>query len=215
MQKLYIILLSVFAIIPICLVAYLSHTMGIETQTMTRDIAAIANLHPLAGFLSNFGMIVWSISAAIIFFTLKLLKEYLQLNERRFLKHFGVLTAYMGLDDFFQLHEVIGPEYLHVPEKLMLLGLIIFAMFVCIKYRKILIGEHVMVFILALLLLGGSVIYDNLWFEPPFGHWNFLFEDAMKWLGICAWCGYSILKCKSYWESTLSEIYFSRANNMK
>lgn len=105
---------------------------------------------------------------------------------------------------------MIGPAYLNIPEKLMLLALIFYAMFVFIKYRKILLLHYSLILGVALAFLGGSVIYDNLWFEMPFGHWNFLIEDGMKWIGICAWCYFVIFRCVQYFHQALTAIYFSK-----
>lgn len=189
-----IFFLFALALLPIITIIYLCTTMGIESQTMTRDVAAIARLHPIAGFLSSFGMIMWCIAATVLFFTNHLLKDKFKNENDTFFKHFGMLTAYLGLDDFFQLHEVVGPQYLHIPEKVMMLSIVILAILVFLKNQKSIFGRYFLIFLASITFLAGSVIFDSLWFKPPFGHWNFLIEDSMKWFGICLWTIYATLK---------------------
>ena len=39
--------------------------LGVSMPNMTRDITAIANVHPLSGVLSNLGILLWCVAATV------------------------------------------------------------------------------------------------------------------------------------------------------
>jgi hypothetical protein len=83
---------------------------------MTRDIAAIAKIHPLSGFLSNLGILLWCAAASICSFAAMTLRKIKPRDIFWFLLSSAVLSAYLMFDDLFQFHEELAPTYLGLNE---------------------------------------------------------------------------------------------------
>ena len=91
----------------------------VHVPVMTRDIAGVANVHPLTGFLSSLGVVLWFCSAAVWAFTGFILG--VRGSGGRFHFHSAVLSGYLGFDDLFEFHEVIAPSVLGIPERAVML----------------------------------------------------------------------------------------------
>jgi hypothetical protein len=96
------------------------------------------------------------------------------------------------LDDIFLFHEEIAPEYLHIPERLVIvLYLALGIVFVASNWREMLNSEYLLL-ALSLSLFGGSIVLDALpieGFNVPY-FWEQLeifFEDGFKFAGIATW----------------------------
>ncbi len=100
-----------------------------STAIYTRDPQSLGNLPSYAGLLSNIGIILWSTAVAIAIFTAFLVTE-----KQLFLLQAGALSALLGLDDVFQLHDVVLPNN-GVPKKLGLTILGILIVVFLIRWR--------------------------------------------------------------------------------
>ena len=85
------------ALIPLVLVAGTSVVLDIETHRITRDVAAIANIHPLAGMLSSLGILLWWSSTSIWLFTAILWSSVDAREKFRFALSSACLSAYLAL----------------------------------------------------------------------------------------------------------------------
>lgn len=128
-----------------------------------RDVAQIGSLHPLAGFLSNAGGLMWSASTAICALTAVVLKRQGgEARQARFYFLAAALSAYLMLDDVFMLHEDLIPRYLPVAEEVVTLLIVAFAIaFLLSSMREIRESRYDML-LLALCLLAASVFSISL-----------------------------------------------------
>lgn len=159
-----------------------------------RDIVATGKLPFFAGFVSQLGALLWSASLTVCLFSLLLLPRHTDrlMPTRRFLFHAAILTAVLLLDDIFLFHEEIAPEYLHIPERIVIvLYLILGVVFVFANWREMLASDY-LILGLSLALFGSSIFLDALpieGFHVPY-FWEQLeifFEDGFKFAGIATW----------------------------
>ena len=190
------------AITVLVLLAAASLVFNIEMQFITKDVAAIANMHPLSGILSNLGVILWSVTSAICFFSAILLyKNSAAKNQAHFIACSAYLSTYLLLDDFFQFHDGLASEYLGIYEKVIYLFLGIAVLKYLLHFKTIILNTHYFALLLAMTFLSSSVCIDAIvarWLWAPLGHWEYFIEDGLKWLGICCWCAYYVETCYQF-----------------
>lgn len=190
---LYVPILLLFVILRI-----VSHYSDrITLSYLTRDVAAIADLPFYAGFLSQLGALVWAASLAICMFTVLALGMQNTAATRRWLIQASILTAILLFDDVFQFHEEIGPEYLGLSEKLVVLSYAVLSLiFLMINLGEILRSEY-LILGLALFLFGMSAFVDGADLRG-FGEIGRVFsdqletfvEDGFKFAGVATWLVY-------------------------
>jgi hypothetical protein len=169
--------------------------LGVAPDDLTRDITVVAGLHPLAGLLSNLGILVWCSGSAIALFTAINYRSGPGRTAVRYLLSGGLLSTYLLLDDLFMVHEMVaGSSSLGLPEDAVYLVLGIAVLLHLVLFRQFLLAIGPLSLLFALGLLGCSVLTDMLqerllWM----GSWRSLLEDGFKWLGIVAWSGHFIL----------------------
>jgi hypothetical protein len=171
----------------------------ITLSYFTRDVSAIGDLPFYAGLVSQLGGLLWSAALTICIFTFILLKRLGPDTERsrRFLLQAVILTGTLLLDDIFLFHEDIGPDYLHLSERVIVLSyLILTVLFLFINFREILSSEYLLLG-LALAMFGLSIFLDaadlddydryGLFFSEQF---QIFLEDGFKFVGIATWLAY-------------------------
>ncbi|MFN7643881.1 MAG: hypothetical protein ACK5PW_12510 [Burkholderiales bacterium] len=168
---------------------------GLPPAIANRDMAQIGNLHPLVGVISSLGALLWAAAAAICGLTAAVLaRARAPRSEVRFFAAAACLTAYIVIDDFFMLHEVLLPTYLGMYER-HAVGLVAACamLFVATSFRRIRATRYGL-FVLAVALLATSVLIDR--YDAMFvahgwdPEWRSVMEDAPKWLGIACWFAY-------------------------
>ena len=105
---LFLFLLYFLPLLFLFVVVVLSLQMDISPGLFTCDPALISNIHPFIGVLSNFGIMLWTATAAICLFSWAVLRY--NSGETRFsifLLCSGLITTLLSLDDLFLLHENI------------------------------------------------------------------------------------------------------------
>jgi len=88
----------------------------VSIPAMTRDAAALAQIPPLWGIVSNLGILLWCAAVAICVFAAVAVFRAGPRDAFRFLLFSALLTAYLLFDDFFQFHENIAPRHLGLNE---------------------------------------------------------------------------------------------------
>lgn len=131
---------------------FMSIFYGVNIRDMTNE----------GGVLSNLGIILWCAAASVCLFTAITLHNNKQATGVGFLYYSAFLTAYLLLDDFFQIHEVIFPHYLGLDEKIVYIILIIAVITYLIEYRRLILQTNYIFFLLALGFLGSSVASDGI-----------------------------------------------------
>lgn len=170
----------------VLLVAIASLDPAISVTSLTRDMAAIAKIHPLTGVLSNVGILLWCATAAICLFSSNLLRQQDAHPATVFLSWAGLMSAGLLLDDFFMFHEYLGPIHLGLDEKA------IHVFYACVmaayllRHRRLILQSNYRLLVAALALFGGSMAVDQ---AQATGWWH-LAEDGCKVLGIASWFGY-------------------------
>jgi hypothetical protein len=169
----------------------------VRVEVMTRDVTAIAKIHPLSGILSNLGILLWCASASICAFAAMTLRDVEPRDTFWFLLSSALLSAYLLFDDFFLFHEHLAPRYLGLGEEVVLAALGIAVSAYLIAFRRMIRRTNFGVLLVALGFLSTSVALDTIlgpWLRR-LGQWEFLFEDGSKWLGIAGWCSYYVDTC--------------------
>lgn len=195
-----ILVTVVAAVIPLLGVAVARLAFDVDISRMTMDVPAITKIHPLSGILSSLGALVWWTSVAIWFFAALLrLRQHPGTANVGFMVSSGLLSTYLALDDLFQIHEYIAPLLLNIPDEFVL-GLLALAVILYLwMYRRLLYRPDGALLLLALAFLGVSLVIDMV-LEPwlwRLKDWEYFIEDGAKWLGICFWTAFCVVRCSS------------------
>jgi len=180
------------AALVLLVIGIVSAINDVSMLSVTRDITAIADIHPLTGILSTLSILLWCVAASITLFAAFILRHYGQSKSYRFLLTSSLLTTYMMFDDALLFHEALAPQYLGIDEKIVLLTLGLAALTYLVTFRKTILKTNYIVLGFAYGFLALSVLTDGI-LDPWFwslGHWEYLIEDGFKWLGIASWCSY-------------------------
>jgi hypothetical protein len=184
LKGLLVLYLPILALLLLVGIAALSPHIALSS--LTRDMAAIAQVHPLTGVVSNVGTLLWCAAAAICVFSSSLLRQRGLHAEARFLSWGGLLTIVLLVDDLFMVHEYLAPVHLHVHEKVVL------AIYACaagaylLGHRRLILAANYQLLAAAMVLFTASMLMD---IADVQGWWN-LAEDGLKVLGIASWLGY-------------------------
>ena len=182
------------AISMLLLIVLVSTVNGVNMTWVTRDITAIADIHPLSGILSTLSILLWCITAAVTLFAAFILRHFKQRKYFKFLLSSSLLSTYLMMDDAFLIHEVLAHEYFAIDEKMVIFSLGIAVLIYLFSFKKTILETQYGVLILAFAFLTISVLTDGI-LDPWFwslGHWEYLIEDGAKWLGIACWCSYYV-----------------------
>ncbi len=159
----------------------------------SRDPVRLLNGHPLTGIQSHLGVLLWSATAGICFFTYLALKPA-RVTFASFLLWSGMVTLWLALDDLFLFHEDLARRFFGIPQKAVYLAYLLFFACYVIRFREVIFRSDFVFAILAAVFLASSVAIDvleHLWKSP----WRIFFEDGFKLLGLVSWSGYLILTC--------------------
>jgi hypothetical protein len=161
---------------------------------LTRDVAHTAEIHPLTGFLSNVGALLWCATAAICAFAAMTVRGSELKDKFWFLFISAILSAYLLFDDFFLFHDDLAPRYLGLDEKVVYAALAFAVLIYLVKFWRTILRTNYGFFVLALGFLSASVMID-VFVDPGrsgLRHWQFFLEDGAKFLGIASWCSYYV-----------------------
>ena len=182
-QKLLLITLLAFSYIG---VVVLLHTWrGIPIPELTRDVNAIANIPIYTGFFSQLGIFFWAPTAALCFFTYRILSSTGVPKKQMFFFLFAaLLSLLLGLDDVFLLHEQFFPRVIGISERFVFLIYGLFTISFLILFRYLILKTPYIILLVAFMGFGLSIVSDIV---HDFG---FLFEDGAKMFGLVSWFMY-------------------------
>lgn len=181
----YLFLLFVF-----WLLAYANHRFGFNVEYAIKDPAHLYNGHPLVGFLSNVGILLWCSASAICLFLGKLYSKYGNPRVSRFYFYSGLLSAVLLIDDFFMVHDFLFRTYFDLSQDVLYVMYIGFAVFVFVKFFDIIIRTEYLILALACVFLGLSTAVDTFFHNK--GVTLVLVEDGAKTFGIATWFLYYV-----------------------
>jgi hypothetical protein len=183
-KALLVLYLPVVALLVLVMAAVFS--WHIPLSTLTRDMASIANVHPLIGVVSNVGVLLWCAATAICLFGFSLLRQRGLRVEARFLMWAGLMTLVLLIDDLFMIHEYIAPVHFRVNEKLVLISYACATGVYLLSHRRLILSANYLLLAAAMALFTASMLVD---IADGRGWWR-LAEDGCKILGIASWLGY-------------------------
>ncbi len=190
-----VIILSVIIGLAGILLVYILHiTVDVKISSLTRDVSALVNLKPIAGILSNIGVVFLTTAAAVCLFAWTLLRceaaPQVRGEERRFMLWSGLISFSLMLDDFFMFHDYILPLDIGIPEKVVLVVYCLVALAYLYGFAKTILKTDYILLALAILFLGVSAIADQV---LSFTEAANFFEDGAKFFGIVFWTAYYVV----------------------
>ncbi len=178
-------ILAAFFLLIACLQPWITLTEALRDVQATVFKMEDRNLIPLAGFLSNFGIMTWMASCAMAGFAATMA------GNRRHIVMLGslsVLSLVLAVDDFFIIHERVGPLMLGIPEKLFFLTYVSALLVIIVVFfheiRRMAGGLLVIAGVFFCVSMAADVFYllD--------GVAHRLLEDGAKLFGIAYWCAF-------------------------
>jgi hypothetical protein len=89
----------------------ISSVTGVSLSDITRDVVAVTDTHLYVGALSTTGLMLWAAASGICLVSAAALIGLPQCRGAvQFLLYAGILSALLGLDDAFLLHERVFPN---------------------------------------------------------------------------------------------------------
>ena len=158
---------------------------GISAKLVLRDLAQSCDAPLGQGFLSSVGYLLWMAAAAIALFAASTRQIQGPAAYRQFAYCGGGFSLWLCLDDMFLVHDrYLGEAFLYVTYAFFT-GLLLF------KFRGPLQRFAGDTFLLAVILLGTSVLTDALQGVFPFSYETVqVVEEGAKFLGIAAWLAF-------------------------
>ena len=158
---------------------------GISAKLVLRDLAQSCDAPLGQGFLSSVGYLLWMAAAAIALFAASTRQIQGPAAYRQFAYCGGGFSLWLCLDDMFLVHDrYLGEAFLYVTYAFFT-GLLLF------KFRGPLQRFAGDTFLLAVILLGTSVLTDALQGVFPFSYETVqVVEEGAKFLGIAAWMAF-------------------------
>ncbi len=174
----------------VAIIVYAFAAAGIRLTLLSRDPSQVQEYPVYIGFLSNLGALAWCSAAAVCFFASWLLRVRKAPGEGgAFMLYMGVLSTALLVDDFFLLHEVVAPKYLHFPRDALLFLYVLLGAGLLIRHGKFILQSTPYVFLfIGFGLLGVSMAMD-LAILPG----GTDVEDGAKILGIVAYAYYCVI----------------------
>jgi hypothetical protein len=167
------------------LALWLSAAAGIRTQLVIRDLAQTCDTAMGVGLLSNIGYLLWISAAAIALFAGLSGVLAIRGRVRQLLISGGLFSLLLCIDDMFLLHDrYVGSTFLYSLYA-------IFAVLILFRFRAQVSALGGGSFLLAVALLGTSVVIDQLQEVIPVPYTTLqLFEEGAKFLGIATWLAF-------------------------
>ena len=163
------------ALLMYVLALLLSAAAGIRPQLVIRDLAQTCDTALGVGFLSSVGYLLWISAAAIALFGALSGAVDVRGRARQLLLSGGVFSLLLCLDDMFLLHDrYIGSGFLYSLYA-------VFALLILLRFRSQVQTLGGGSFLLAVVLLGLSVIIDQLQELIPVDYSTLqLFEEGAR-----------------------------------
>lgn len=164
----------------------LARAVELEFIDLTRDVFSTASIPVYTGLVSNVGAFLWVAGLTICLFA----RGIAPAGERGFLLASAGITAVMLVDDFYMVHEWIGPNFLGIPEEGFYLAYALMGGGYVVAYRdRILRGSGGTLLLATGLAFAVSLGIDLLE-RPPVAAWQTFAEEGTKLLGIGCWVSY-------------------------
>ena len=188
------------------LVTFIAFQPWIHPHDLFPDALAVAKAAAKAGeaccprwfgFVSNLGILLWAGTAAVCFLT-SLVLHYVP--KRKYHAFFflsgAILTAWLTLDDMYQIHERNGLDYLVAVYALLVLIYLI-------SFRRVIGESGILLLILSLVLFMMSTLIDYFYPKEDTIIWLTLGEDGSKFVGISLWAAFHL---RAAWLNIVADL---------
>ncbi|MEA2573818.1 MAG: hypothetical protein QOH93_1116 [Chloroflexia bacterium] len=188
------------ALLVLAAVVAASLTTNVPAAYFLRDPAGTLHVPSYIGLVSNLGVLLWCASATVCFFASVVLRKLGHAKQwSSFFMASGLLTTVLMIDDLFMVHENVSEINWRLNEKaIYILYAGMFLIFLG-KFWKAIASTEFLLLVLALGLLGTSMLFDQL--NDPYAEnvsaIRLLIEDGSKFLGIATWLVYFARTCLS------------------
>lgn len=172
----------------LALAAAVSIVKGVSVALILDDPLAVYDANPLTGAISNLGVTLWSATAGLSFLTASVLRDRGAGRESvAFFFWSGIVTVALLLDDLFEVHDVIGPRWFHLPQPGFYVAYVVITAAYLWRFRQFLLRSDYLLLVLVGVLFGLSIVLD---LEDDVLPMQELFEDGAKFVGIALWLVY-------------------------
>lgn len=168
----------------ILLIIYLlAIRFNLAPNILTKEPLSMTKMPWYAGLISVLGVLLWSTSGGCAVLGAVLKRN----NPRKFwwLLATGILSFFLSIDDFYMLHEVVIPRYMHVPELYVyVLYMGIGAAYFLLFLKDILADSSLLILGAAFFFLLSPLVMHQL---LPYSGIEAFIVDCLKFTGICMW----------------------------
>lgn len=201
-NRLPLLLAGAVGTVAIVGIMILSSATGVDLSDLTRDVVAVTDTHLYIGALSTTGLMLWAAASGICLLGAAILSGLPQHRGAvAFLFCAGILTALLGLDDAFLLHERVFPTHFGLPQKGVYLTYIAMILgFLLVFCQRILRTDYVLLGI-SLFFMALSVGMDEF---IPYSRFETFVEDSCKFIGIVFWLTYFAWTAKKLIRNTFA-----------
>lgn len=149
--------LAVVALIAVMSIAAITG-LDVPPRMLFADPAAFAGEPPYLGMFSALTIMGWTAGAACALFGAWVAGA--EVPGRKTLLFLGLLTAWLAIDDQFQLHETVGPDHLGIPQPVFFIAYALIAIALTVWHRTTIGRGPFLYLAAAIALLGFSVMID-------------------------------------------------------
>ena len=166
----------------IAVVVVLTHVTGASFGEFSRDPTAVLNGHVYIGYLSNLGVLIWSVGASA---PLVAAAALARTPAARLLTVGGALTALMVVDDMFLLHDRVLTT-VGIPQPAVAIFYAVLTAAFAWHYRRQL-GSALLLIGAACAFWGLSAAFDAVLDSGETQVFEVAVEDGAKFIGIGLW----------------------------
>ncbi len=165
---------------------FINYKFNIPFEKLTGDPALTFNAHPFVGFLSNIGVLIWSFTATICYFSAVILFKINDKKNALFFLSSAIFTNILLIDDFFMFHDYIFYSFKNfkIAQPLTFTIYAIFLLWYIIKFYKIILNSLYVFLVLAVGFFGLSVCIDLIFESSGL---EYFIEDGFKFIGLINW----------------------------
>ncbi len=174
---------------------------------LTRDMAAVAGVHPLTSVVSNLGCFIWFGAGIVALFSWQTSRVRMVAGDAQLLLAGAIISLLYAFDDFFMFHESLATALLGISETAVLVALAVATVVYAVSSLWVRPWQQQLWLVLALGFLGTSVVIDTAtqWAGVS-ADWAYLAEDGAKWMGIVLWARHHYLLALRLGQGTMERV---------
>ena len=180
-------------------VLLVQNVLGWDFEQASRSpLAAQGSFGPrYGGWFGSFGVMGWTLSAAISGLGAEVMRRRHHSREAIFMLASALLSTGLLFDDLFMIHSTLAPQYLGMSKPTVLLGIVLVAVLWAVAFRKRLLMDPD----LPILVWAAGWYGLALWIDG-YGEligWGGVREETAKLIGVATWLTF-------FWRTTLRSI---------